>query len=91
MVEDFTLLPGIERDLLEAMINLPMRDGCQLMCGMKTVMAVTDGFFKSMLAFDDTLRTRIADMGHVYSLDVPYGTGQMALSRTQPPTSWSAT
>ena len=75
MVEDFTLLQGIQRDLLEAMIDLPMRDGRQLMCGMKTVMAVTDGFFKSMLASNDTLRTRIADMGHVYSLDVPYGTG----------------
>jgi hypothetical protein len=81
MVEDFTLLQGIQRDLLEAMIDLPVRDGHQFMCGMKTVLAVTDGFFKSMLASNDTLRTRIAAMGQVYSLDVAYGTGAESLQQ----------
>lgn len=74
MIEDFTLLQGIQHDLLEAMIELPTRGGEQVLCAMTTVMAVTEGFFTSMLASNDTLRTRIADMGHVYNLDVPYGT-----------------
>ena len=72
MVEDFTLLQGIQHDLLEAMIELPRREGRQVMCAMKTVMAVTDGFFTKMLAASDTLRTRIAAQGHVYNLDVQY-------------------
>lgn len=72
MVEDFTLLQGIQHDLLEAMIELPRRGGRQVMCGMKTVMAVTDGFFNRMLVSSDTLRTRIAAQGHVYNLDVQY-------------------
>ena len=72
MVEDFTLLQGIQHDLLEAMIELPRREGRQVMCAMKTVMAVTRGFFDTMLAASDTLRTRIAAQGYVYDLDVPY-------------------
>ena len=73
MIEDFTLLQGIQHDLLEAMIELPRREGRQVMCAMKTVMAVTDGFFTRVLASSDTLRTRIAAQGHVYNLDVSYG------------------
>jgi hypothetical protein len=73
MIEDFTLFQGIQHDLLEAMIELPRREGRQVMCAMKTVMAVTDGFFTRMLASSDTLRTRISAQGHVYNLDVQYG------------------
>jgi hypothetical protein len=73
MIEDFTLLQGIQHDLLEAMIELPTREGKQVLAGMKTVMAVTDGFFTRMLVSSDTLRTRIASQGHVYNLDVQYG------------------
>lgn len=74
MIEDFTLLQGIQQDLLEAMMEPSRRAGAQVMCSMRTVMAVTRGFFERMLASNDTLRTRIASWGHVYSLDVAYGT-----------------
>ena len=74
MIEDFTLVQVIQYDLLEAMIELPRREGQQIMCTMKTVMAVTDGFFTRMLASSDALRTRISAIGHVYNLDVQYGT-----------------
>ena len=74
MIEDFSLYEVIQYDLLEAMIELPRREGQQIMCAMKTVMAVTDGFFARMLASSDALRTRISSIGHVYNLDVPYGT-----------------
>lgn len=78
MIEDFTLLQGIQHDLVEAMIELPRREGRQVMCAMKTVMAVTDGFFTRVLASSDTLRTRIAAQGHVYNLDVAYGSDDTA-------------
>ena len=74
MIEDFSLYEVIQYDLLEAMIELPRREGQQIMCTMKTVMAVTDGFFARMLASSDALRTRISSIGHVYNLDVAYGT-----------------
>ena len=74
MIEDFSLYEVIQYDLLEAMIELPRREGQQIMCTMKTVMAVTDGFFARMLASSDALRTRISAIGHVYNLDVAYGT-----------------
>lgn len=73
MIEDFSLYEVIQYDLLEAMIELPSREGQQIMCTMKTVMAVTDGFFARMMASSDALRTRISSIGHVYNLDVPYG------------------
>lgn len=78
MIEDFTLLQGIQHEFLEAMIELPRREGQQVMCAMKTVMAVTDGFFTRVLASSDTLRTRIAAQGHVYNLDVAYGSDDSA-------------
>jgi hypothetical protein len=77
MIEDFSLYEVIQYDLLEAMIELPRREGQQIMCTMKTVMAVTDGFFARMLASSDALRTRIAAIGHVYNLDVQYGTDSL--------------
>ena len=89
MIEDFTLLQGIQHDLLEAMIELPRREGQQVMCAMKTVMAVTDGFFTRVLASSDTLRTRIAAQGHVYNLDVAYGARRRAAASTQRP-SWTS-
>ncbi|MGO9791891.1 MAG: protein DpdH [Solirubrobacteraceae bacterium] len=73
MVEDFTLLQGIQYDLLEAMIELQQRGGRALMCPMKTIMAVTGGFLSRMLTGNDGLRTRIQAQGHVYNLDVAYG------------------
>ena len=74
MVEDFTLLQGIQYDLLEATIELQQRQGEALMCPMKTIMAVTGGFLDRILTGNDSLRSRIQALGHVYSLDVPYGT-----------------
>jgi hypothetical protein len=75
MVEDFTLLQGIQYDLLEATIELQQRQGEALMCPMKTIIAVTGGFLDRILSGNDSLRSRIQALGHVYSLDVPYGNG----------------
>ncbi|WP_157591758.1 protein DpdH [Solirubrobacter soli] len=73
MIEDFTLLQGIQFDLLEAMIEIPRGVGRADIAPMTTVMAVTDGFFAQVLTSSDTLRTRIAAQGHIYSLDAIAG------------------
>jgi hypothetical protein len=73
MVEDFTLLQGIQYDLLEAMIEIQKGEGRAVICPMKTIMAVTGGFLQRMLQGNEGLRTRIMSGGHIYSLDVGYG------------------
>ena len=78
MIEDFTLLQGIQHDLLEAMIaNARPGEEKELeLAPMTTVMAVTKGFLQSVFTSTfggDTVRTRIADHNQVYSLDSPYG------------------
>lgn len=77
MIEDFTLLQGIQHDLLEAMIANARPSGGDLeLAPMTTVMAVTKGFLQRVFTASsggDTVRTRIADQGHVYSLDSAYG------------------
>lgn len=78
MIEDFTLLQGIQYDLLEAMIAnaRPGEDKKLELAPMTTVMAVTKGFLQSVFTSTfggDTVRTRIADHNQLYSLDSPYG------------------
>jgi hypothetical protein len=70
LIEDFTQLQGIQRELLEGLIEPATRDGKQLLCPIRTAMAVTTGYFDSL----DTVRTRASFGGYQYSLDVPYGT-----------------
>ena len=89
MIEDFTLLQGIQHDLLEAMIANARPSGGELeLAPMTTVMAVTKGFLQRVFTASsggDTVRTRIADQGHVYSLDSAYGQADgydAALART---------
>jgi hypothetical protein len=84
MIEDFTLLQGIQHDLLEAMIELPRREGQAVMAPMTTVMAVTDGFFASVLDTSDTLRSRIEAQGHMYSLDAAYEQDSAAAGQIEP-------
>jgi hypothetical protein len=69
MIEDFTLLQGVQYELLEAMLDLPTR-GEQVMCEMRAVIAVTRDRFTEILAHSDTLRTRLQSQGHVYSIDL---------------------
>jgi hypothetical protein len=69
LIEDFTQLQGIQRELLEGLIEPATRDGEHVLCPIRTAMAVTTGYFDSL----DTVRTRAAFGGYQYSLDVPYG------------------
>lgn len=68
LIEDFALLQGIQRELLDAIIEAPVRGNRKVLCPIRTAMAVTSGYFASL----DTAATRAAFGGYAYSLDIPY-------------------
>jgi hypothetical protein len=68
LIEDFTILQGIQRELLDAITEAPQRDGVQVLCSIRVAMAVTSGYFATLA---ETFSTRAQFAGHVYSLDVP--------------------
>jgi len=63
LIEDFTMLQGIQGELLEAIIEAPIR-GEQELCTMRVAVAVTTGHFRKLY---DTVRTRTLNE---YILDV---------------------
>lgn len=74
LIEDFTILQGIQGELLDAMTEAPVRGGQQVLCPIRAAMAVTTGPFATIA---QTFSTRGGFAGHVYSLDVPLSqTGQ---------------
>ena len=68
LIEDFTILQGIQGELLDALTEPPVRDGQQVLCPIRVAMAVTTGPFAAIAR---TFSTRGEFAGHVYSLDVP--------------------
>lgn len=68
LIEDFTILQGIQRELLDAITEAPTREGRQVLCSIRVAMAVTTGYFATLA---ETFSTRAEFAGHVYSLDVP--------------------
>lgn len=85
MLEDFTLLQGIQHDLLEAMIAnaRPGTSDDLELAPMTTVMAVTSNFLSKVFTSvgGDTVRTRIEDHGHIYSMDSPYDAADVGYDR----------
>jgi hypothetical protein len=74
LIEDFTILQGIQRELLDALTEAPVRVGEQVLCPIRMAMAVTTGYFATIA---ETFSTRAEFAGHVYSLDLPLSqTGQ---------------
>ncbi|SER47747.1 protein DpdH [Streptomyces qinglanensis] len=70
LIEDFALIQGVQRDLLDAVVEAANRDGKTNLAPIRTLMAVTTGYFQSL---DETALTRIqAGTGYVYHLDVPF-------------------
>lgn len=56
LVEDFALVQGVQRDLLEAILETGERDGSTVLAPIRTLLAVTTGYYESLA---ETLRTRI--------------------------------
>jgi ABC-type oligopeptide transport system ATPase subunit len=70
LIEDFALIQGVQRDLLDAVVEAANREGETTLAPIRTLMAVTTGYFQSL---EETVLTRIqAATGYVYHLDVPF-------------------
>ncbi|MFF2393946.1 protein DpdH [Nocardia sp. NPDC058114] len=70
LVEDFALIQGMQRELLDAMIEPARRDGVDVLARIRTLLAVTTGYFQSL---PETVLTRLhATVGYVYDLDAPF-------------------
>ncbi|MGK8558815.1 protein DpdH [Nocardia gipuzkoensis] len=69
LVEDFALIQGMQRELLDAMIEPARREGVEVLARIRTLLAVTTGYFQSL---PETVLTRLhATVGYVYDLDAP--------------------
>jgi AAA domain len=71
LIEDFALVQGVQRDLLDAIIEPGIREGRQVLAPIRTLMAVTSGFFGRLA---DTVITRAtAGTPYIYDLDAQFG------------------
>lgn len=70
LIEDFALIQGVQKDLLDALLEAARRDGAARLAPIRTLMAVTTGYFRDL---PETALTRVrATLGYVYDLDVPF-------------------
>lgn len=67
LIEEFALIQGIRRDLLDAIIEVGKVEGEERYATVRTMMAVTTGYYDKL---DDTFRTRVAASSPVYTVDV---------------------
>lgn len=73
LIEDFAVIQGFQRDLLEAVIEVGERDGRSDLAPIRTLMAVTSGYYERL---PDTVLTRVrAATGYVYDLDTQFDPG----------------
>ncbi|AXT85133.1 hypothetical protein C6I20_08020 [Aeromicrobium sp. A1-2] len=71
LIEDFALIQGVQRDLLDAITETGVKDGQAIYAPIRTIMAVTSGYFDRL---EDTVRTRVAaSVPHAYDLDIQFG------------------
>jgi len=78
LIEDFALIQGIQRDLLDAIIEVGERDGLVVMAPVRTLMAVTTGYYGRLA---DTVLTRAkAATPYVYDLDVQFDASEEGMS-----------
>ncbi|MEZ4299003.1 MAG: protein DpdH, partial [Polyangiaceae bacterium] len=68
LIEDFTVLQGVQKELLDALIETPLRNGKQVLCNVRAAVAVTTGRFLSDF---ETVLTRAKFNGYLFHLDVP--------------------
>ncbi|MCZ4100791.1 protein DpdH [Streptomyces sp. H39-C1] len=81
LIEDFALIQGVQKDLLDAIVEAAHRDGSTRLAPIRTLMAVTTGYFRDL---PETALTRVrANLGYAYDLDVPFSeedTGEEAIA-----------
>lgn len=71
LIEDFALVQGVQRELLDAITEAAVREGTVRYARIRTLMAVTTGYFTDL---PETVMSRVAaaTTGYVYDLDVPF-------------------
>ncbi|MGW4200359.1 protein DpdH [Streptomyces sp. NPDC004726] len=81
LIEDFALIQGVQKDLLDALVEAAHREGSTRLAPIRTLMAVTTGYFRDL---PETALTRVrANLGYAYDLDVPFSeedTGEEAIA-----------
>jgi hypothetical protein len=70
LIEDLTRFQGVDRDLVDALLEPPFQDGRRVLCDLRAAVAVTTGYFGRFL---DTFATRAQYAGFEFLLDAPYG------------------
>jgi hypothetical protein len=70
LIEDLTRFQGVDRDLIDALLEPPFQDGRRVLCDLRAAVAVTTGYFGRFL---DTFATRAQYAGFEFLLDAPYG------------------
>ena len=74
LIEDFVVLQGVQRDLLDALIEAGVRSGKTELAPIRTLMAVTTGYWQRL---EETVLTRTkAATPHLYDLDVTFDTDE---------------
>lgn len=80
LIEDFAVIQGVQRDLLDALIEPAIREGKQVLAPVRTLMAVTTGYYKRLA---ETIRTRVeAATPYAYDLDVSFDTSAQGRADT---------
>lgn len=79
LIEDFALIQGIRRDLLDAVIEVGTVGGVEKYAPVRTLMAVTHGYYSSL---PDTFRTRAEASSPVYVVDVDMADVSAGANRT---------
>lgn len=75
LIEDFTVIQGFQRDLLDAIIEVGEREGKSSLAPIRTLMAVTTGYYARLT---DTVMTRARQATpYVYNLDVQFNPDNM--------------
>lgn len=73
LIEDFALIQGIQRDLVESVIEVGVRDGRNVLAPIRTLLAITTGPYQHLI---DTVSTRVkAATPYVYELDQQFAGG----------------
>lgn len=81
LVEDFALVQGIQRDLLDAILETGEREGRSVLAPIRTLLAVTTGYYGSL---GETVRTRIESSSPFrYELRVTMGRASEQSAETE--------
>lgn len=80
LIEDFALIQGVQRDLLDAIVQAGEVRGQQTFATVRTLMAVTPGYYRDELPA--TFQTRAQATSPLYELDVAL-TGKGSLSKAE--------